>query len=88
MNKLSCLLLAHDIEFDPVNCKIPYFLHIINLCTQHILSGYHSVDLATVPAQWQACDTVIKKESYSEALKLAPVKWGKNLVHVICASGQ
>lgn len=88
MVELSRLLLECGIEFDPVDCKIPCFPHIINICVQHIIASYHSVDFSTAPAQWLACNAVIKKESYSEALTFQPVKQGKHLVRVIRASGQ
>jgi hypothetical protein len=88
MVELSCLLLECGIEFDPVDHKIPCFPHIINICIQHIIASYHSMDLSTVPAQWLACNVVIKKYSYSEALTFQPIKRGKHLVCVICASGQ
>jgi hypothetical protein len=70
MAELSHLLLECGIEFDPVDCHIPCFLHIINICVQHIMDSYHSVDLAIVPAKWQACSTSIKREEYSQALQL------------------
>jgi hypothetical protein len=88
MAKLSHLLLEHGIEFDPVDRHILCFPHIINICVQHIIDSYHSVDLTIAPAEWQACGTSIKREEYSEALQLKPVKRGKKIVHLIRASGQ
>jgi hypothetical protein len=38
MKELQALLVRHDIEFDHLNNCIMCFLHIINICTAHIIA--------------------------------------------------
>ena len=89
MRELAKLLEARDIQFDAVDCRIPCFPHIINICVTHTMKEYINADFSAVAATWVGAlgDTVNKGE-YLEALAMDPVSLGRNIVCIIRASSQ
>ncbi|KAF8546300.1 hypothetical protein OG21DRAFT_1491361 [Imleria badia] len=89
MRKLAKLLEVRDIWFDAVDCRIPCFLHIINICMTHTMKEYTNADFSAITATWVgALGDTMNKAEYVEALATDPISLGRNIVHIICASSQ
>ncbi|KIK26887.1 hypothetical protein PISMIDRAFT_94118 [Pisolithus microcarpus 441] len=90
MKKLSdTLWQEHEIKFNPIECQIPCFPHILDICINHILHAYMNADFADVPSTWtNALGEVMCKEDYVEAIAWDPISICWNIIRVICASGQ
>src|SRR5437588_11482179 len=90
MCKLEKLLEEHEIEFDSIDCHIPCFPHILNICITHAVKNYTKADFTTVAETWVGAldDTLVDKEKYLEALVRDPISLGCDIVRIICSSSQ
>ncbi|KIK24334.1 hypothetical protein PISMIDRAFT_44028, partial [Pisolithus microcarpus 441] len=83
MRELSRLLTLCGIDFDPVDCHIICFPHILNICSGHVTDEYTAVDFASISEAWvDALDgnKVIDKDAYIEALRRDPIALGHDIV--------
>jgi hypothetical protein len=87
MEHLEILLRLRDIDFDAEDRRIMCFPHIINICCQHIIKEFTNVELvdAAAPTQTPGPSNAL---SYEDAVKRDPIARGRNVVHVLRASGQ
>ena len=69
--------------------KIMCFLHIINICVQHVAEEFSTPDLEKIGKAWVDCfdDDAVDKEKFLEAVEKNPVALGHNIVRIIRASG-
>lgn len=88
MDELSHLLRKDGIEFDTINHRIPCFPHIVNICVQHILDEYSTVDLSCLDDTFVAGPYTFKKVEYIETLQSKVIDRARTIVHAIRASGQ
>ena len=47
MEELTELLQAHDINFEATNHRMMCFLHVINICCQHVITTFTNPALAS-----------------------------------------
>ncbi|KAG2134713.1 hypothetical protein BD769DRAFT_1353204 [Suillus cothurnatus] len=88
MDELSHLLRKDGINFNAVNHQIPCFPHIVNICVQHILDEYSTVDLSCLDDTFIAGPYTFKKVEYIKTLQSKVIDWARTIVHAICGSGQ
>jgi hypothetical protein len=88
MDELSHLLRKDGIEFDAINHRIPCFPHIVNICVQHILDEYSTVDLSCLDDTFVAGPYTFKKVEYIETLQSKVIDRARTIVRAIRASGQ
>jgi hypothetical protein len=86
MDELLQLLQKDGIEFDVVDHQIPCFPHMVNICVQYILND--TVDFSHLADTFVAGPYTFKKVEYIKALQNQIIDWVRNIVCVICASGQ
>ncbi|KIK19821.1 hypothetical protein PISMIDRAFT_43191, partial [Pisolithus microcarpus 441] len=87
--ELSRLLTLCGIDFDPVDCRIICFPHVLNICSGHVTDEYTAVDFASISKAWvDALDgnKVINKDAYIEALQHDPIALGHDIVRAVRAS--
>jgi hypothetical protein len=90
MDELAKLLHALNIPFDSVDRRIMCFLHVINICCQHVISQFTNIELS------ESIDEFISEElsylphlqTFEDAVKHDPVAMGCNIVRVLWSSGQ
>lgn len=89
MKELATLQ-ARDIEFDSLDRRIMCFPHIINICCQHVITGFTNADLAEAAAAFdpELPPTFPDQQTFEEAVGRDPVALGCNVVHVLQNSGQ
>jgi hypothetical protein len=88
MDELSQLLQKDGIEFDAVDHCIPCFPHIVNICVQHILSEHSTADFSDLADTFVARPYIFNKVEYVKALQNNVINQARDIVHVICVSGQ
>jgi hypothetical protein len=52
MEELAKLLQSCDIDFDPLDCRIMCFPHIINICVQHVIANFTNIELAKAATEF------------------------------------
>ncbi|KAH7918398.1 hypothetical protein BV22DRAFT_1024651 [Leucogyrophana mollusca] len=89
MRELSRLLWEErEIHFDPDDNRIPCFPHIVNICVKHTIDEYTNADFTAIADTWvNMLGVRVNKEEYVAALRNDPVALGRDIVHVIRASG-
>jgi len=90
MQKLAQLLLDKcEFTFDPDECWIRCFPHIMHICVHHTIDKYTDADFTNVAAQWfNTLQQPINKTAYLRAVQQDPIKLGRECVHALRASGQ
>jgi hypothetical protein len=88
MKELSNLLKERQIDYDPIENRIPCFLHVINICMKHILDNYPTADFSDVENTWKVCGQDITKINYIGAIIGKTLERARNIVHSICVSNQ
>jgi hypothetical protein len=88
MKELSNLLKECQIDYDPIENRIPCFPHVINICVKHILDDYLTADFSDVENTWKVCGQDITKINYTGAITGKTLEWARNLVHSIRVSNQ
>ncbi|KIK32543.1 hypothetical protein CY34DRAFT_101246 [Suillus luteus UH-Slu-Lm8-n1] len=88
MQELSTLLGQRGIDFDPVEHRIPCFLHVINICVKHIINKYPTANYSTVSDTWTIKDQVIEKVDYVQAVQTKPLERARTIVRLTRASNQ
>jgi hypothetical protein len=87
MEEMEHLLHLRDIDFDHLDRRIMCFLHIINICCQHILSEFTNVNLVDTTGVAELPSSA-NEQSYKEAVGSDPIARGRNIVRVLRGSGQ
>ena len=66
------------------------FLHIINICCQHVIASFTNADLADAGAEFVGAlpPDLPDRQTFEEAVKRDPVGLGRNIVRVLRGSGQ
>jgi hypothetical protein len=88
MKELSNLLEECQIEYDPIENRIPCFPHVINICVKHILDDYATADFSDVENTWTVCGQDITKIDYISAVTGKTLERTRNLVRSVRASNQ
>jgi hypothetical protein len=90
MRELSQKLECRQIDFDPIDHRIPCFPHIINICVKHIIDDYHNADFSFMAEQWSIGNRgpLVIKEEYLEAVKGKALSRARDLVRTVRASDQ
>ena len=90
MRELSSLLKDCEIQFNLVDCCVPCFPHILNICITHTVKNYMKADFTTVTEMWVGAldNTVVDKAKYLEALAKDPVALGCDIIRIIRSSSQ
>jgi hypothetical protein len=88
MKELSNLLEERQIEYDPIENRIPCFPHVINICVKHILDDYTTADFSDVENTWTVCGQDITKINYISAVTGKTLERTRNLVRSVRASNQ
>jgi hypothetical protein len=83
MDELSHLLQHNGILFNTVNHRIPCFAHIVNICVQHILNKYPTVDFSHLADTFAAGPYTFKKVEYIETLQSKVVDQARTIVRAI-----
>lgn len=88
MEELSSLLSARDVTFHPTAQRIPCFPHIINICVQHILHDYPTLDFTHVDDSWVVDGTTIQKAEYVAALRSKALDHARDVIRTIRRSAK
>jgi hypothetical protein len=88
MKELSNLLEERQIEYDPIENRIPCFPHVINIWVKHILDDYATADFSDVENTWTVCGQDITKIDYISAVTGKTLERTRNLVRSVRASNQ
>jgi hypothetical protein len=88
MDELSQLLQNDGIKFDTLDCQIPCFLHIVNICIQHILNEHSKVNFSHLDDTFVAGPYTFKKVEYIKALQSDVITQARDIVRMIRSSGQ
>lgn len=88
MKELSRLLEERQIDYDPVENRIPCFPHVINICVKHIVDDYATADFSCVEDNWYVCGQLIDKLEYICAITGKSLERARNLVRCMRASDQ
>ncbi|KIK15266.1 hypothetical protein PISMIDRAFT_81440, partial [Pisolithus microcarpus 441] len=67
----------HKFDIDPVACRICCFLHIINICVQHLINGYKCADFSGLLRTWGNPPRVLHKKEYITAVQEDPIWHGR-----------
>lgn len=90
MTELAALLYSRDINFDAQDRRIMCFPHIINICSQHVISKFTNIELANAT---EATPVILApnnatRQSFNNAVSCDPIALGRNTVRVLRSSGQ
>ena len=78
------LLRADSVAFNHLNHKIMCFLHVINICCQHVIREFINLQLAETAKDFVALPAALPHhQSYKDAVKHDPVALGCNIVHIM-----
>jgi hypothetical protein len=90
MIEFGNLLRACDIDFDPIDRQVMCFLHIVNICCQHLIANFTNIDLAETATEFVAVlpPSLPDRQTFEEAIKCDPVALGHDIVRVLRNSGQ
>jgi hypothetical protein len=88
MKELSRLLEERQINYDPIENRIPCFPHVINICVKHIVDDYTTADFSCVEDKWDVCGQNINKKEYVGAITGKALERARNVVRSIRASNQ
>jgi len=87
LEELEILFHECDIDFDHLDRQIMCFLHVVNICCQHVIAKFTNinlVDLAHVAELPSAADG----QSFEDTISSDPIARGRNIVCVLRSSGQ
>jgi len=90
MTELAVLLHSRDINFDAQDRRIMCFPHIINICSQHVISKFINIELtnATKVTPVTLAPNNATRQSFYNAVSCDPIALGRNTVRVLRSSGQ
>jgi len=90
MTELAALLYSRDINFDAQDRHIMCFPHIINICSQHVISKFTNIELAnaTEATPVTLAPNNATCQSFDNAVSRDPIALGRNTVRVLRSSGQ
>ncbi|KIK13446.1 hypothetical protein PISMIDRAFT_118865 [Pisolithus microcarpus 441] len=71
---MAILQEEHKFDIDPVACRICCFLHIINICVQHLINGYKCADFSGLLRTWGNPPRVLHKKEYITAVQEDPIQ--------------
>ncbi|KIK78352.1 hypothetical protein PAXRUDRAFT_164226, partial [Paxillus rubicundulus Ve08.2h10] len=76
------------ITFDPMDCHIMCFPHILNICSGHVTGEYTHANFASIGEAWVNAlnNVIIDKDAYMEALQHDPIALGWDIVRAVHSS--
>ena len=77
-----------DLNWDHENNRIMCFLHVINICSTHVIEGFTELELVDAEFDPSLPPRDPDLKTYDEAVAWDPIVLCCAVIHVICASGQ
>ncbi|KIK12635.1 hypothetical protein PISMIDRAFT_120519, partial [Pisolithus microcarpus 441] len=89
MTHLSQLLVPRELPlgFDAKDRRIMCYVHIMNICVQHVVEAFCSPDMLAEAWDDVFDDDEVDKDEYLAAVQRDPVSLGRSVVRAIRASG-
>ncbi|KIJ10079.1 hypothetical protein PAXINDRAFT_86563, partial [Paxillus involutus ATCC 200175] len=80
MQELETLLRARDIEFDALDRLVMCFLHVMHICTTHVIKSFTDDELTAIADTWiGVLPDEDECEAYVEAVRLDPITMGHDI---------
>ena len=90
MEELAELLQARDIDFDAADRRMMCFLHVINICCQHIIAAFTNPAHASSVVDFvaESHQGPVDQQTFETAVKRDPIALGCNIVCALQSSSQ